>query len=174
AGKAAAELFLEVFHHQHGNLVTLLRPANLYGPGQPLRARFGVIPAVLYALARGTAFTCYGDGEQVRDFLYIEDAVDLMLRAGRVEPDESAGEDGAGIEIYNLGSGAGVCLNTLMTTAESVTGRVLRRENVVARAADLRASILDCRQVRARFGWTPATSLESGLRQTWQALPDNP
>lgn len=176
AGKAAAELFLQVFRHQHGNPVTLLRPANVYGPGQPLRARFGVIPAVLHALARESNFTRYGDGKQVRDFLYIDDAVDLLLRAGAVGAEEGgvSGVNGDGLAIYNLGSGAGVSLNTLIATAEAVTGRRLHLDYQPARAADLRTSVLDCQRVRARFGWAPATSLENGLRQTWQAMPEVP
>lgn len=174
AGKAAAELFLQVFHHQHGNPVTLLRPANIYGPGQPLRPRFGVIPAVLHALARASAFVCYGDGEQVRDFLYIDDAIDLLLDAGAAGNGRNEYGDSAGLEIYNLGSGTGVSLNTLVSTAEAVTGRTLQRQYQPARTADLRASVLDCQRVQARYGWVPATSLEDGLRQTWQALPDTP
>jgi UDP-glucose 4-epimerase len=159
AGKAAAEQFLGVFARQ-GHPVTILRPSNAYGPGQPIKAGFGVILTLLAHLRDGTPMEVWGDGESVRDYLYIDDLVAACMAI-------LASPRGG---IFNVGSGVGVSLNELCPLAERVTGRALRVHRRPARSVDVRAVILDSAALRASHGWQPMVTLEQGLLSTWQWL----
>ena len=78
AGKAAQEAFCQAFRAA-GHAVTILRPANAYGPGQTMRGGFGLVRTMLEHARAGTAMEIWGDGENVRDFIYIGDVVEACL-----------------------------------------------------------------------------------------------
>ena len=159
AGKAAAEHFLGVFARQ-GHRVAILRPSNVYGPGQPHKASFGVIRSVLEHLRRGTTMEIWGDGETVRDYLYIDDLVEACLKT----------LDYPASVTFNVGSGVGHSLNELCHLAESVTGRQLELYHRPARGGDVKAVVLDIGRIRRETGWVPQVNLEEGLRRTWAKL----
>jgi UDP-glucose 4-epimerase len=161
AGKAAAEHFLGVFARQ-GHRVIILRPSNAYGPGQPLKTGFGVIPTLLEHLRRGTPMEIWGDGETVRDYLYIDDLVEACLKALH--------HPASG--IYNVGSGEGHSLNELCRLAERITGRLLEPHYRPSRGGDVKAVVLDICRIRREMGWVPQVDLEEGLRRTWAKLLD--
>lgn len=100
----------------------------------------------------------WGDGETVRDFLFIEDCVDACWRL--LAPDAPVG-------VYNVGAGEGCSLNTLRAVVERVTGRELRVRWQPARAVDVRGVVLDSTRLRAATGWAPQVSLDEGIRQMW-------
>jgi len=77
AGKLAAEAFLHAHQAQSGSEITVIRPSNVYGPGQYPQTGFGIIPALLQCAAQGTIFDLWGDGKSVRDYLFIDDFVEL-------------------------------------------------------------------------------------------------
>lgn len=161
--KVAVEGFLRVYGRQHGERVTILRPSNLYGPEQPLREGFGVIRTMLEYARRGTAMEFWGDGEAVRDFLFIDDWVDACRRL--LEP-------GAPVGVYNVGVGEGCSLNRLRAVVERVTGRELRVHWQPARSVDVRGVVLDATRLRGATGWTPQVTLEDGIRRMWNWLED--
>ncbi|MDD3528641.1 MAG: NAD-dependent epimerase/dehydratase family protein [Gallionellaceae bacterium] len=163
AGKAAAEQYLGVFARQ-GHATAILRPANVYGPGQPLQTGFGVIRTLLEHLRRGTPLTIWGDGETTRDFLHIDDMVAACL----------AVLDAPASGTFNLGSGNGLSLNALCRLVERVTGRAMAIRHQPARGVDVQTVILDSSAFRQRYGWQPRVSLDEGLRATWQWLLDQP
>ncbi len=159
AGKIAIETFLQAFAHDSGKCVTILRPSNLYGPGQSLRQGFGFIRTVLEHLRMNTEMEIWGDGESVRDFLYIQDMVnliDLLITAK------------AHTDIYNAGAGKGHSLNTVIKTAEEVCGKKLKVKYQAARQVDVRKVVLDCTKIRKKLGWKSETSLEKGIGMTWE------
>lgn len=159
AGKAAAEQFLGAFAHT-GHVLTILRPANAYGPDQPLRPGFGVVRTLLEHLLRQTPMEIWGDGNSVRDYLYIDDLTQACLDA-LAHP--SAG-------TYNLGSGLGYSLNALCDLARGITGRNLDVRYRPARGTDVRAVVLDSTRFSERYGWQPAISLEEGMARMWHWL----
>ncbi len=159
AGKAAAEHFLGVFARQ-GHRVIILRPSNVYGPGQPLKAGFGVIRTLLEHLRRGTHMEIWGDGKTVRDYLYIDDFVDACLKVMHHPV----------ADTFNVGSGEGHSLNELCRLAEQVTGRQLELHYRSARGGDVKAVVLDIGRIRRETGWMPQVNLEEGLRRTWAKL----
>lgn len=161
AGKAAAEHFLGVFARQ-GHKVTILRPSNAYGPGQPFKAGFGVIRTLMEHLQRGTSMEIWGDGETVRDYLYIDDLVEACLKALH-HPASGT---------YNVGSGEGHTLNELCRLAERISGRQLSLHHRPSRGGDVKAVVLDISHIRHEMGWVPQVNLEEGLRRTWAKLLD--
>ena len=116
AGKAAAEHFIHAWCSQNGSAATVLRPSNVYGPGQAERKGFGIIPAGFGAILRQTPMTVWGDGSTVRDYLYIEDLIRLCvtLLTRPMAP---------GMKVLNASSGAGISLNELFEQMQVVTGK---------------------------------------------------
>lgn len=161
AGKVAAEHFIVAWCAQFGASATILRPSNLYGPGQTERAGFGVVPAALGKTLRGETLHVWGDGSATRDYLYIDDFMRLCLAvADAPHP--------PGARIVNACSGVSVSLNALFAAIESVTGRHLERTYDPSRAVDALRVNMDASLVRELYGWTPQTPLLEGLRRTWE------
>ncbi len=160
-GKVAIEGFLRVYGGQHNKQVTILRPSNVYGPKQPLCEGFGVIRTMLEHVRQGNAMEFWGDGETVRDFLFVEDWVEACWRLLALE---------APVGIYNIGAGEGCSLNSLRAVVERVTGRELRVRWQSARWMDVRGIVLDSTRLRTTTGWMPQVMLEDGIRQMWNWL----
>lgn len=159
ASKLALESFFGVLGQRYPGCLTILRPSNVYGPGQTLRAGFGVIRNLLERARDGGCVTVFGDGSTVRDYLFIDDFVSACLAA-------LAGPAGT----YNIGAGQGTTLNTLLALVESVTGCHLQVERQPARASDVSRIELDIRHARECLGWRPCVSLDEGLSRTWKSL----
>lgn len=159
AGKLALESFFGVFgQRQPGNL-SILRPANVYGPGQPLRAGFGVIRTLLERARDGGRLVVYGDGGAVRDYVYIDDMVAACVVALA-----------APAVTCNIGSGEGVALRELIAIVERVTGRTLAVDYRTARASDVGRIVLDAGLAREKLRWAPGVGLEEGVARTWRSL----
>jgi len=161
AGKAAQEAFLHVLRTQ-GRAVTILRPANAYGPGQPLKNGFGLVRTVLEHLHRGTAIEIWGDGQAVRDYVFVDD-VAFACRMMIDRPGDC--------ETYNVGSGVGHSIDELVALAGKVSGRAPCLIHRPGRPGDVSKVVLSVDKLRA-LGWTPATSLDAGLSQTWAWLQE--
>lgn len=164
AGKAAAEHFIHAWSAQFGGRATIIRPGNVYGPGQSPRSGFAAIPTAFRALLTGAEFTVYGDGGTERDFLYIDDLIELILRV--IERAKAPRWD-----VLNAGSGRAITLGALLDAIERTAGERLRRVHKAARPVDVRRTVLDCSRAAA-LGWTPQVPLEEGLAKTWAWLRD--
>lgn len=158
AGKVALETFLTTNARTQKGRLTILRPSNLYGPGQPHYPGFGVIRTMLQHLQEDTTMQIWGNGEAVRDFIYIDDLVDACTLSLN---------DPAEIGVYNVGSGLGYSLRQLVETVCTACCRDLRVEYRPGRKIDVSSIILDSSRLRATVGWQPRTSLETGIRQAW-------
>lgn len=161
AGKAAAEHFLHAWATQYGGTAVLLRPSNVYGPGQPAQRGFGIIPAAFDCALHGAPLTLWGDGAAIRDYLYIDDVLALCAATLDTPLDPGA-------HAFNAASGEAISLNTLLDRIDAVTGRPLQRVYEPMRRVDVHSITADTSAARAAFGWVPATSLDEGLRRTWQ------
>jgi UDP-glucose 4-epimerase len=160
AGKAAQEAFCRAFRDQ-GHAVTILRPSNAYGPGQALRHGFGLVRAMLEHARHGTTLEIWGDGDNVRDFIYIDDIVDATTRLIN-QPQDS--------ETYNLGAAAGFSINEVRRLVETASGMQVRTTSRPARKVDVRSVVLDISRIKARLDWRPAVELADGLERTWKWL----
>lgn len=163
AGKIAAEYFISAWCNQYSGRATILRPSNVYGPGQFERAGFGIVPTALGKIKRNEILHIWGDGCAVRDYLYIDDLVGLtttiLTRPMSV-----------GAHIVNACSGTGVSLNELLAAMEAVTGRPLRRSYEVGRAVDATRVVMDPTLANHEYGCLPTTPLHEGLERTWAWL----
>lgn len=160
AGKASQEAFCQAFRAQ-GHAVTILRPSNAYGPGQTLKSGFGLVRTMLEHARVGTSLEIWGDGENIRDFIYIDDIVDATM--GLVKLPQDSG-------TYNLGSGIGFSINRARGIVEARCGKELRAIYRPGRGTDVRSVVLDNTRLHARLGWQPAVRLTDGIARTWNWL----
>lgn len=161
AAKVAQEMLCQTAR-EHGHRVTILRPSNAYGPGQGLRAGFGLVRTLLEHARRGSELEIWGDGSHLRDYIYIDDVVDATCCLI-----DDPGRSGT----YNLGSGVGHSILQVRDLVESVCGRKIRTVMRPARGMDVHEVILDCRRLRwAVGGMEPPADLATGIRKTWAWL----
>lgn len=160
AGKAALEMLCQAFRAK-GHAVTILRPSNAYGPGQPLRSGFGLIRTMLEHARLGTTMDIWGDGESTRDFIFIDDIVEACSRLLPLQHDSTT---------YNLGSGIGHSINQVRHIVEQITGIELQTAYHPARGIDVRAVVQDISRLQVQLSWRPHISLEAGIQRTWEWL----
>lgn len=158
AGKAAQESFLQVFRAS-GHAVTILRPSNAYGPDQNMRGGFGLIRTLLEHAKNGSVMEIWGDGENVRDYIYIEDLVEACFRIIGLPSDSGT---------YNLGSGVGFSINQVRNLVENVAGEKLNVEYKAARNVDVSSVVLDISHLQDLIEWKPEVRLEEGIAHTWE------
>ena len=151
-----------LMYRRLGLPVMIARPSNLYGPGQQARRGQGMAAAAFAAALAGRPMTLFGDGSQLRDYLYIDDfcaALDAILVFGDV---------GA---TYNVGSGIGVRSDDLLAMIGALVAGDARKLDVVhadPRPFDVDRNVLDSGRIAAATGWRATTGLAEGLAQSWR------
>jgi UDP-glucose 4-epimerase len=159
--KLAVEKYLQLAHRLHGLDYCIVRPGNLYGPRQRLDTAQGAVAVFLDRALRGQPIQIWGDGAVVRDYVYVGDAVEAILKAARFE-----GEP----RLFNIGSGIGVSLNELVAEIRKLIGLEIKVEHSAARTVDVPVNVLDCTRARRHLGWKASTPLNEGLRKTCEWL----
>jgi len=158
ASKVSAEVYCEVFGRVYGLGVVVLRLFNVYGSRQRGEDDYsGVISKFLENMACGRPLVVFGDGEQTRDFVHVDDVVDAVLLALESE--------GAVGEVFNVGSGRSVSVNELVGVMGEVFGVEVEVVYEKERAGDIRASCSDISKAQRILGYRPRVTLESGLRR---------
>ncbi len=166
ASKAAGEAYLTAFQATYGLETVSLRYFNVYGPRQSPRSAYAaVVPLFVDALRRGQPATVNGDGEQTRDFTYVEDVVDALIRA--------ATAPGATEGPMNLGGGRRVSIRELLSIVADELGVEPSSRHVPARVGDVRDSLADISEARIRLGWTPSTELRTGIARIVESLAES-
>lgn len=165
AGKVAIETFLGAYSNTCKADVTVLRPSNIYGPGQPYYQGFGVIRTIFKHIKDGTTMEIWGNGEAVRDYLYIDDLVNACIEVLNRRPKL--------LNVFNIGSGAGFSINSLIEKTEQASGRNLEKVYRPTRSTDVSAIILNHDKLTKATGWIPETSIEDGLIKTWEWILEN-
>jgi UDP-glucose 4-epimerase len=159
AAKLAGELYMQAFAHTYGIETVRLRFFNIFGPRQRADSPYsGVIALFTAAMSQGKRPTVQGDGGQSRDFTYVANAVQAILRAA--DASEVSGN------VYNVGTGRTVTVLDLVAALNRILGTNLEPVFVPARAGDVRFSKADIRRTREDLGYDPAVSFEAGLRKT--------
>lgn len=162
SSKLAGEGLCQVFTEAYGLESVALRYFNVFGPRQdPNSAYAAVIPKFLDAIGRGEAPRIFGDGEQSRDFIYVDDVVEANLLAA--ETPEAAGG------VFNIASGHALTLNKTLALIERLTGVATAANHLPARAGDVRHSLADIGLAQRTLGFSPLVSFEEGLRRTINA-----
>lgn len=155
--KLAVEKFLLMAQRERGLEVRLLRLANPYGPGQSLQGRQGFVAIAIGCLLNRQALTLRDAGTMVRDFIYVSDMAEAMLRGGV--------RDGLPA-IINLGAGQGHSLRQVVDTVQELTGQTLSVVQASARAVDIPLSVMDITLARQVLDFEPMTSIADGIAKT--------
>jgi nucleoside-diphosphate-sugar epimerase len=157
--KVMGTQYCQMFTRLYGFETVAIRYFNVFGPRQdPTSAYSGVISVFSTALSEGRRPTIYGDGEQTRDFTYVANVVDGVLRA--CEAPKAAGE------VINVACGTRISLNQLLTTMNRIVGTNLDPIYKEERSGDVKHSQADISKAKALLGYTPIVDLEEGLRHT--------
>ena len=156
--KLAIEKYLALFKRLYGLDYLVLRLSNPFGPYQNPQAKQGAVSVFMYKVLNKLPITIWGDGSVVRDYIYIEDAVEALLVALKKEGKER--------HIYNISSGRGMSLKEVMAHIEKITGIEARVEYTPARPLDVPVNILDNSLAKEYLGWQPKFSFEDGLKRT--------
>jgi len=160
SSKLAGEYFCRNFFRLHGLQTVSLRYFNVYGPGQdPAGDYASVIPKFLTAIARGEAPILYGDGDQSRDFIFVDDIVEANLRA-------VGATRGVGGRVVNIGSGQSASLKTVLQKLAEIGGRKVEAERRPPRPGDLKHSRADIAAAAGLLQFTPSVPLSDGLART--------
>jgi UDP-glucose 4-epimerase len=157
--KLAAEVYLAGWGRVYGLRATVLRFANVYGPRQSSALEGGVVAIFLERLAAAQATTIFGDGEQTRDFVHVDDVVSALLAA--------PGRTG---ETYNVGTGVETSVTRLHELCREAAGIDALPTYGPPRLGDARRSVLDVSLAAQSLGWRPQVGLAEGLRRTWASM----
>jgi len=157
--KVVGEQYLQMFTKLYGFDSVSIRYFNVFGPRQdPSSPYSGVISVFAAALLEGRAPTIYGDGEQTRDFTYVANVVDGVLRACEAR--------NAGGQVINVASGTRISLNQLFYAMRQLIGGDLEPVYAEPRQGDVRDSQADIRKAKELLGYAPTVSFEEGLSRT--------
>ena len=157
--KVVGEQYLQMFTQLYGFETVSTRYFNVFGPRQdPTSPYSGVISVFATALLENRSPNIYGDGEQTRDFTYVANVVDGVLRA--CEAPKASGQ------VINVATGGRISLNTLFNAMRSLIGASVEPTYLETRAGDVRDSQADIRKAQDLLGYAPIVSFEEGLRRT--------
>jgi nucleoside-diphosphate-sugar epimerase len=157
--KLVAEQYCQMFTRLYGLQTVTTRYFNVFGPRQdPSSPYSGVISLFISALCDGRQPTIYGDGEHTRDFTYVANVVDGVLRACTA--------DNAGGEVINVATGGRISLNTLFKTVRDLVAAKGEPIYAEPRAGDVKDSQADISKARRILGYQPSVSFEDGLAKT--------
>jgi nucleoside-diphosphate-sugar epimerase len=157
--KLAGEMYVKVFNDVYGLPAVTLRYFNIFGPYQDPTSQYAaVIPIFIKRLDMGESPIVYGDGEQSRDFTYIDNAVRANLLATRAERAPGA--------VINVACGERFTLNELLTRLHALVGKSIEATYEAARPGDVKHSLGDISRARDVLGYEPLVSFEDGLKAT--------
>ena len=158
--KLAAERYCVSFARVYDSFETVVvRYFNVFGPRQSPHSQYAaMVPLFIDAIAAGRAVEVYGDGEQRRDFTYVDNVAEATLRA--------ADAGGASGRILNVAASAPATVNAVAELIGSILGVEVRKEQRPPRPGDIRDSWADITAARELLGWEPSVGLEDGLRRT--------
>jgi UDP-glucose 4-epimerase len=160
ATKAAAEMLMSAYSSSYGLTACAVRLTNVYGPG--MAAKDSIVPRLMRAAQSGATFEIYGDGRQIRDYVYVDDVVSAVLAVIR---------RGAGGRLV-VGSGSSSSVLRLIDIVRRVSGAKLPVRHVPAKPGEMPSVVVDIGRARS-LGWRPTVTLEKGLQRVWSSWDAN-
>src|SRR5438270_2490002 len=164
AGKATGEAYCSAFFGAYGLPAVAVRFSNAYGPRSARKTN--VIPLFIRRVMAGEPLTIYGDGTQTRDFVYVTDLANGLIRAAET--------DGAGGEVFQLASGVETSLNDLVRMLGEVSGTTPDVRYEPPRAGEIQRNYSLIDKARSRLGHAPEVPLAEGLARTWDWFQQAP
>jgi UDP-glucose 4-epimerase len=157
ANKLVSEYYMKIYHKIYGLPIAMVRLATVYGDRQrskpdwkPLIAEFSD------KIKRGEAPTIYWDGEQTRDFIYVKDVVQGLLKA--------FASDRTGDEVFILSNGVETSINEIYRTINQALGKNIEPQRAAKMDGDIRRMLLSCEKAKKTFGFKPEYNLEQGIK----------
>ena len=164
--KLVGEMYAQVFGRVYCLENASVRYFNVFGPRQDPASQYsGVLSRFMLAILQDTPPTVYGDGEQSRDFTYVDNVVDITLRA--CEAPHASGK------VFNGGTGKRISLNAVLKQLEAITGGKINANYIAPRTGDILHSQAEIALARKVLGYEPHVTFEDGLRRTWQWYSEN-
>lgn len=154
--KKCAEDYCRYFFETYGLKYAVLRYGNVYGPRQPIFGEVGVIAIYTDRVIKGDPLVIFGDGEHLRDYIFVDDAVDATLKV------IDTGEN----EVFNVGRGAGVSVNTVFEQFNACYDNKLEVHHKPERVGELGNFYTDSGRIEAVLGWKSATGIMEGIGKT--------
>lgn len=154
--KRSVEMYLHAYHVNYGLNYTVLRYGNVYGPRQDPLGEAGVIAMFCGRMLKAVTPTIYGDGRQLRDYVYVGDVAAANLIA------LTKGDNG----IFNIGTGIGTSVNELFAHLKELLKFRSEAKYAPPRAGELFRSVLNAEKAAKVFGWRPKENMKSGLKLT--------
>lgn len=158
--KTSIEHYLSMFQRQGWLQPVIVRPSNPYGPGQAMGGIQGAVAVFLGKALLQQPVRIWGDGEIVRDYIYIDDLARLALAA----------TDSPHTGAFNAGSGVGTSLNELCRIIRRVTGTPLKVDYEPSRTFDVKEIVLDVGRASRELGWSPQVTTEAGVALMWSSI----
>jgi UDP-glucose 4-epimerase len=159
AAKLTGELYCQAFAHTYGLETVRVRFFNIFGPRQRADSPYsGVIALFIAAMSSGKVPTVHGDGLQSRDFTYVTNAVQALMKA--------ADAPGVSGNVYNVGTGANITVLDLIAALNKLLGTDVKPIHAPSRTGDVRFSRADIRRTQADLGYDPPVTFEDGLERT--------
>jgi UDP-N-acetylglucosamine/UDP-N-acetyl-alpha-D-glucosaminouronate 4-epimerase len=164
--KVVGELYARVFTRTYGLETACIRYFNVFGPRQDPTSQYsGVLSRFMLAAIEGQPPVIFGDGEQSRDFTYVDNVVQQTLLACEAE--------GASGLVFNGGTGVQSKLNDVLRLLEKLSGKKLDAKYEPPRAGDIKDSLADINLARKILNYSPSVNFEEGLRRTWAWYSSN-
>lgn len=160
--KVAIENYIMAFAAQTGMKALILRPSNPYGPRQTHIGVQGVISTFFQCAIKSEPIRIWGDGNNIRDYIYIDDLVRFMKLS--IESNLAG--------VFNVGSGHGSSVNEVLAIISAVSGIKPEIRYVPARGYDVRSAVLDISKAQTALQWNPIVSLQDGCERYWRWLTE--
>jgi UDP-glucose 4-epimerase len=165
-GKLVGEYYCSVFSHVFGLETISLRYFNVFGPYQdPMSQYAAAIPAFVTAILKGEPPTIYGDGQQSRDFTYVDNVVEANLLAARAKKTQG--------EVINIACGQAVTVNEIIDMINELLGKNVTPTYAAPRPGDVKHSLADITLARKLIGFTPTVQFREGLEKAIGWYRDN-
>jgi nucleoside-diphosphate-sugar epimerase len=166
AAKLVGEYYCSVFHEVFGLETISLRYFNVFGPHQDPTSQYAAaIPAFVTAILKDHAPTVYGDGEQSRDFTYIDNVVHANLLAARAKQTKG--------EVINVACGQAITVNQIIAMINKTVGKQVKPTYEAARAGDVKHSLADITKAQELIDFNPIVSFDEGLQKAIEWYRDN-
>jgi UDP-glucose 4-epimerase len=158
--RVTCESYVALYGQRYGIPAQILRCSNVYGENQPAERGQGTIPTFLQKVLAGDPIVLFGDGSIVRDYVYVGDLTDALLRLLELPRER---------RLLNVGAGEGASLNELIALVEKLTDTTVTIERRDPRPFDIQEIVLDAGRLQSLIGFKPI-GLEDGMRRTYDAL----
>lgn len=161
--KLAIEKYIEIFYHLYGLDYVIVRPSNPYGERQNPLSDQGVIAVFLGKIAKNLPLEIWGDGNAIKDYIYIEDLIDGIYKAAFCK---------SNYRIFNLGSGKGYSLSNILNIIKDVVHVPISISPMVSEKFDVQKIYLDISRAKNELAWEPRISLNEGISRTWKFIQE--